>query len=234
MGCGVKGIVILEIKNLSVAYKTVHALQDVSFSLYEGDYFCIVGPNGSGKSSLLNGILGLAAVTGEVIFHIDKNEVAYLPQTNVTTQQMPATVFEVIMTGRQRKQNKIPFYSKTDYNKACEAMELLDISYLKNRKINELSGGQKQRVNLARALCREPELLILDEPCAGLDEQVSGNLYEFLHGEHKKGLTILMVSHDLPEVKKYANCVAVMDGKLLFEGSTEQWIEFRKSEAEVI
>lgn len=223
---------ILKVSHLDIFYESVLAVKDVSFEIAHGDYFCIVGSNGSGKSSLVKCILGLVPFNrGKVEFNISKEQIAYLPQISTIPCDLPATVHEIVITGRQKSAKRIPFYSRDDIKAAKEAIALLEITDISNKRIGELSGGQQQRVLLARALCRNPKLLILDEPCSGLDEDIMKSLYKILLDLNTKhNITILMVSHDLDKVKDYANSVAVMDNHLRFCGNIEEWQVFRRGD----
>ncbi len=221
---------ILSVKNLTISYQSVNAVNNVSFDVEEGDYFCIVGSNGSGKSSLIKSIVGLVPIKGGTITSkLKKEEIAYLPQLNTISRDLPATVFEIVMTGTQKKARRLPFYSKEDVKIANEVMEMLEIKEFANRQIGALSGGQQQRVLLARALSRKPQLLILDEPCSGLDENITSSFYRTLTDLNKnKGVTIFMVSHDLHEVRNNAKHVAEMNRNLNFVGTARDWQNYSK------
>ena len=139
-------------------------------------------------------------------------------------RDFPATVREVVLAGMQRSGRRFPFYTREDRKKAADAMETLDITDLADYRIGNLSGGQKQRVLLARALCREPKLLILDEPCAGLDPAITAEFYSLIdHINKKQGVTILMVSHDLDQVEQYASHIIMMNQTVEFDGDHEAW-----------
>lgn len=223
---------ILTVKGATVTYNRVQALSNVSFSVQDGDYFCVVGSNGSGKTSLIKGILGLVPLSGgSVEFSVTLEETAYLPQVSSITRSMPATVLEVVKTGVQKRGRRLPLYTREDTKAALDALRELGMEDMRARRVDELSGGQLQRLLLARALCRKPKLLILDEPCAGLDENVTDNLYAILHDLNaERAVTILMVSHDLGQVAQYALHVAVLDHTLAFCGSKADWLTFRKEE----
>lgn len=223
---------ILTVKGATVTYNRVQALSNVSFSVQDGDYFCVVGSNGSGKTSLIKGILGLVPLSGgSVEFSVTLEETAYLPQVSSITRSMPATVLEVVKTGVQKRGRRLPLYTREDTKAALDALHELGMEDMRARRVDELSGGQLQRLLLARALCRKPKFLILDEPCAGLDENVTDNLYAILHELNaERAVTILMVSHDLGQVAQYALHVAVLDHTLAFCGSKADWLTFRKEE----
>ncbi len=227
---------VLKVKAVSISYNSELVVNNVSFDISENDYFCITGSNGSGKSSLIKCIMGLIpACKGEIQLGIQKEQTAYLPQTSTVSNNLPATVWEVVLTGTQKANKKLPFYTKIDKKIAIEKMDMLNIYDLCKKRIGELSGGQLQRVLLARALCREPKLLILDEPCTGLDEEVTTLFYETLRNLNKQNnISILMISHDLEEVYKNAKRVAVLDKSLKFCGSVDEWKEFRKKGSNTI
>jgi len=219
---------LIALKNITVRYKSNVAVENISFTVGEGDYFCLVGDNGSGKSSLIRAILGLLPLEGEVVYHTDRKNIAYLPQISTIPKDLPATVLEVVLTGTQKK-GKL-FYSRKDTAAAKEALTLMEMDGFEKKTVGELSGGQQQRVLLARALCKNPKLLILDEPFTGLDENISQGLYcLLLELNRKKNTAILMVSHDLDEVRSHAKHVAVIDRTLMFCGTVAEWDGYRES-----
>jgi len=211
------------------------AVKNVSFNVEIGDYCCIVGMNGSGKSSLIKGILGLAPLSsGSIDYGIDRSEISYLPQINSIPLDFPATVKEIVLTGSQKKSKNLlsAFYSKDDIQSANNAMNLLKIPGLAKKRFGELSGGQQQKVLLARALCKNPKLLILDEPCAGLDNHTVDSFYELLYDLNSKNkVTILMITHDLHDVQKYAKHIIEMNAEILFYGTAKEWEEREKQHA---
>lgn len=218
---------LLTLEHVSIAYENEHefAVEDVSFSISEGEYICLVGSNGSGKSTLLKGITGLVPLSsGRILRQIRSDECGYLSQSNLIGKDFPATVYEVVLSGTQTREKRSPFYRREDRRKAEQSMELFGVETLKNRRIGHLSGGQQQRVLLARAFCREPKLLLLDEPCAGLDPVMTREFYEILERLHKeRGIAILMASHDMEQVSDYAERVIEMSQNIDFDGPTEEW-----------
>ncbi|MCQ2979527.1 MAG: ABC transporter ATP-binding protein [Clostridia bacterium] len=217
---------LLLCKELSMAYDNNKALCDISFDVEQGDYLCIVGENGSGKSTLLKGILGLMSpLKGEIIFDgIKPNEIGYLPQQNNVQRDFPASCYEVVLSGCLSKKGIIPFYTKQDKDRANENMQKLNISSLKNRSFKELSGGQQQRVLLARALCATDKLLIVDEPTTGLDPLMTSEFYKIIHKLNKLyGITIIMTSHDINTLTKYATKILHLKNNVLFYGSYDEY-----------
>ena len=215
---------LLNIKNLSASYDGHEAIKDVSLIINSGEYICLVGENGSGKSTLLKTVLGLHKKdSGEIVQNISDEKISYLQQNNMTDLSFPATAKEIIMTGVQ-KHGKLPFYKKSDWEAFDKVCEMLDIKQIINRQIGDLSGGQRQRVMLARSIIREPDLIILDEPCSGLDVNITKELYSLLEKLHnEKSMTIIMATHDLDEVTaKDIRVIHIAKG-IKYDGKLENW-----------
>lgn len=216
---------ILSVKDLTVSYGRVPALENVSLDVEEGQYLCLVGNNGSGKSTLLKAVMGLVPFDkGSISIPLSPDEISYLPQQNPVEKGFPATVKEVVLTGTQKSGKRLcTFYSKEDKELARRAIETMGIEKIASKRVGCLSGGQQQRVMIARSICRNPRLLFLDEPCAGLDAQISAEIYTMLKGFNKRGMTVVMVSHDMEEIGKYADRVVVINQKIEFDGDAEAW-----------
>ena len=215
---------LIDIKNLHVSYNGHTALENINFSINEGEYVCLVGENGSGKSTLVKTIVGLQKKdSGEIILNEAPENISYLAQNNLTDLDFPATAKEIIMTGVQRHK-ALPFYSKEDYKNFNEICELLKISGFINKRIGDLSGGQRQRIMLARALIRKPKILILDEPCSGLDVNITEELNEMLTKLNKEQKqTIIMATHDLDEMKQEDVRVICLAKTVKFDGNIKDW-----------
>jgi zinc transport system ATP-binding protein len=200
------GEILLDLKICSFGYEGAAVLQGLSFTIEGGERFCIVGENGSGKSTLLKGFLGiLPPLGGELIRRLDPGEAGYLPQESAAQSDFPASVFEVVLSGRQSRRGFRPFYSRADKAAAAENLELLGITGLKHDCFRELSGGQRRRVFLARALCAAEKILFLDEPTSGLDPLVQTELYGLLERlNRERGMAIVMVTHDIEAALHFA------------------------------
>ncbi len=201
----------IECRDLCLSYGSASVINGLSFSLEEGKCLCIAGENGTGKSTLIKALLGLkAASSGEIILAHgqSKHGVGYLPQRTDAQKDFPASVWEVVLSGRLSSGRSLPFYTKEDKAVASSKLEPLDIVRLKDKSFAELSGGQQQRVLLARALCAAKHLILLDEPVAGLDPTATSEFYKIIHRLKDEGITVIMVSHDI-------HCALAVADKLL-------------------
>lgn len=208
---------------ITVAYDNKIAVENVSFQLNEGDYLCIIGENGTGKSTLIKTLLGLCKPKrGSVTLQgISRKQIGYLPQKDGVAAGFPATVFEIVLSGRQAEKL---FYTKDDRREALRALELLDIQELAYKTPDELSGGQRQRVFLARALCAQNKLIMLDEPTAALDSQATEELYSVLRRLNREmNMTVIIVSHDLAGATRDANKILKLDRSLVYFGTSTDY-----------
>lgn len=215
--------------HVSLGYDGAIMLDDVNFSLNGGEYLCIVGENGAGKSTLIKGLLKLkkpmkgAIITGD---GLKSNEIGYLPQQTQAQKDFPASVFEVVLSGRLNSLGWKPFYTRADRKAAMDNIELMGIGHLKNRCYQELSGGQQQRVLLARALCATKKMILLDEPVAGLDPVVTAELYELIKKINREmNITVIMVSHDISAAAEYASHILHVSNRQLFFGTTKEYVK---------
>lgn len=214
---------VVEIKNLTVEYSGVRALDNISFSINQNDFLGIIGPNGAGKSTLFACMLGIITeFKGEIYFfgeNVRKSkkylrDVGYVPQKPVFEKNFPATVKEVVRMGLKKGSEK----------KIDEALQQVWIHELSHRRIGELSVGQQQRVFIAKALVGDPKVLILDEPVTGIDKQSTEIFYSILRDLNQKhNITIIWSSHDLDAVNKLANKVACLNKTLFFHGVSQEF-----------
>ncbi|MDR2477794.1 MAG: metal ABC transporter ATP-binding protein [Treponema sp.] len=228
--------------NVSFGYNGHAVISNISFGINEGDYLCIAGENGSGKSTLLKGMAGLISPLRGTIEFAGARGTGYLPQQSAAKKDFPAGVYEIVLSGAAGGLGLRPFYSRAEKERAVENMRRLGISGLKNRCFRELSGGQQRRVLIARALCAAaeprtglpcggrtqttlPQLLILDEPAAGLDPLVSVELYKLLAALNGEGgMTVIMVSHDIQAAAQYAKHILHIEQGEYFFGSTDEYV----------
>ena len=220
---------IVQCENLSISFNKTSVLNDLSFTVDEGDYLCIVGENGSGKSTLIKCLLGLEIpdkghiIAEESLF----NHIGYLPQQTTIQRDFPATVFEVVLSGFLNDLGNKLFYSKQHNQTALKMLDIFGISNIKNNSYRTLSGGQQQRVLLARAMCSTKRLLLLDEPVTGLDPLAVSDFYTIMKKINaEQGITIIMVSHSIPEAVREANKILHLgDDESYFFGTTEEYVE---------
>lgn len=218
----------IEMKDVSVKLGDKTVLKDVSVSLNEGTFLGIIGPNGGGKTTLLKVLLGLITPEkGQVRIYgkspsKTSDEVGYVPQYSNFDSQFPISVWDVVLMGRVGELGWKPFYSKEDKKIAEDSLKMVNMLEYKDRQISELSGGQQQRVLIARALTTEPDILLLDEPTASIDEKIQTNIYELLEKLNKKrNMTIILVSHDIGVISSYVNKVACLNKYFIYHDSDE-------------
>jgi zinc transport system ATP-binding protein len=219
---------LIKCSNISVSYDDVDVLKNISFSVCNNDYLCIVGANGSGKSTLIKCLLGIKkADSGDIIMNdgLKPTDIGYLPQQTVMQKGFPATVEEVVISGCLNSRGYRPFYSKKEKNMAHQNMERLGIADLKKRCYRDLSGGQQQRVLLARALCSAQKLILLDEPVTGLDPIAITEMYSLIKELNQKdGISIIMVSHDIQNLLQHTKHVLHLTDDGAFYGTVDEYL----------
>ncbi len=202
----------IELEAVRFAYNGHAVLDDVTLSIEAGDFACIVGPNGGGKTTLLKLMLGLLRPQGGQVRVLGakpgqvRSRIGYLPQHSQLDMSFPVTVRDVVRMGRLGGGWRFGWYSSADRAAAEEALQAVDLAELGGRTIEALSGGQRQRVLIARALAVEPEVLLLDEPTAGLDPRAADELYVILASLAER-LTVVAVSHDMEVVSSRVRSV---------------------------
>lgn len=210
-------------KNLALGYDGEVILSGINFEVSRQDYLCIVGENGSGKSTLMKTLLGLqrpisgALATGDGFC---RKRIGYLPQQTQVQRDFPATAEEIVLSGCIGRLRG-PFFGKGTKKAARDSMERVGIADLSRHCYRDLSGGQQQRVLLARALCAADSMLLLDEPVSGLDPEAAQELYGTVKSLNDDGMTVIMISHDIPAVVKYASHVLhIGDGAFFSDKDT--------------
>ena len=198
----------------------------MNYTVKERDFVGIIGSNGAGKTTLLKMIVGLLpATTGEIRLFgeparkfKDWERIGYVPQKNAFNPLFPATVREVVQSGLYNNKNLIRRVSRAQQQQCNDALEVMRIQDLAEKRVGQLSGGQQQRVFLARALINHPDLLILDEPTVGIDAETQAGFFDLIthmHAHHH--MTFLMVSHDIEMIRNYLGQEPVQcNGKINF------------------
>ena len=218
-------VIPLAIRGMTVAYGGKPVVYDVDFVPPAGRMAAIIGPNGAGKSSLLKAALGIVpSVSGRVsIFGKPLSQararVAYVPQRAGVDWDFPATVLDVVVMGLYRQIGLLRFAGRREKAQALACLEQVGMAAFAGRQIGQLSGGQQQRVFLARALAQGADLLVLDEPFAGVDAATERAIVQVLRSLKAAGQTIVCVHHDLATVAEYFDHVLLMNVRKVAEGS---------------
>lgn len=223
-----RAISVLAADDVSFRYGADLAVDHVSFSIDAGEFAALVGPNGSGKSTLLRLLLGLVRPETGTVRCLgadprrlsDRGRVGYVPQRHTLAPDLPATVEEVVATGRLARRGWWRRARAVDRAAVDHALESVALAHLRRRPVRELSGGQQQRVLIAKAFASEPELLVLDEPIAGVDvesQQLFRDSLVHLVAEHDAA--VLLVSHELGAVADDLDRVIVMKRRIVFDGA---------------
>jgi zinc transport system ATP-binding protein len=222
---------LLEAAGVSFAFGQNRVLEDVAISVRPGQFVALVGPNGSGKTTLLRVLLGsLTASSGTVrLFGVAPGRLrqpwrlGYVPQRPVLASEVPATVEEIVASGRLARRGWWRPLRRADREVIRHALESVDLVDLARRPVNELSAGQQQRAFIARAFAGEPELLVLDEPIAGVDAESQRRFRDSLvHLMAEHGAGVLLVSHELSPVAQDLDRVIVLKRTVLFDGPPER------------
>lgn len=235
---------VLEVKNMTKNFGGISALTDVSFSINEGDIFGLIGPNGAGKTTMFNMITNIFEPTsGEIIFKgenitglkpfkITEKGICRTYQNIRLFSQMSA-LNNVMVGGHSQTRSGVfssVFRTKTQRNeekmlqeKAEELLDLVGLLEHKDTIAENLAYGQQRRLEIARALASNPKLLLLDEPAAGMNEKETDSLYDLIKMVQSRGITVLIIEHDMPLVMKLCDRIAVLNfGEKLAEGTPEE------------
>jgi zinc transport system ATP-binding protein len=202
-------------------------LDDISFSVEEGDLLGIIGPNGAGKTTLFNCMLGLIEdyqgrieIFGEDMRRKSRKvlqQIGYVPQKKSVEQSFPAAVEDIVSLG---------VIGKASPDKVSKAIDTVGLSDLRERRVGELSGGQLQRVFIAKAIVNRPRLMILDEPATGIDVDAQSKFYALVERLNRENhITIIWSSHDLEAINSIANKVACINRSMFFHGRSHDFFE---------
>jgi manganese/zinc/iron transport system ATP- binding protein len=212
---------LLTLDAVTVGYERHVVLRDIQFSLQRSSFTGLLGANGSGKSTLIKTVLGIIPpLAGKVTFHTVGGAapvLGYVPQRETLDPIYLISSFEVVLMGTYGRVGPGRFVNRSERDWAMECLTRTDAASLRDKRFSQLSGGQKQRVLIARALATRPDLLLLDEPTAGIDAAATQSIMDLLKEIHEREkLTIVMVNHDLPAVRRYAqNVIWLHQGKVL-------------------
>jgi zinc transport system ATP-binding protein len=224
---------IVTMKDVRFSYERKVILGDINFEIPKGKFMGLVGPNGGGKTTLIKLILGLLKPDQGAIrlfdmplekFH-EREKIGFVSQkANSFNTGFPATVYEVVSTGLTAKLGLFRFLNKQHKADILEALDKVGMSEYAYDNIGNLSGGQQQRVFIARALVNRPELLILDEPTVGVDQEYVKRFYDLLYElNQKQKITMLLVTHDTGIMTEYATDIVCLNKTLHFHGNPEEY-----------
>lgn len=226
---------IVEIQNVSFSYNGQEVLNDIKLDIHRGDYLGLVGGNGAGKTTLLKLILGLLTPKSgtirlfgqDVRSFKDWSKVGYVPQkATAFDANFPATVEEVVLMGRYGRRGLFRRITAEDREKALEAIRQVDMLRYRNTLIGDLSGGEQQRVFIARALAGEPEVIFLDEPTVGVEQNIKNEFYALLRKLNKElELTIVLITHDVESMAHEAMHIACIDHTIFFHDSVDKYFK---------
>ncbi len=217
------------LEDVRVAYDGHVALDGVSFRVPAGRFVALIGPNGAGKSTIIRMLLGLVPpLSGRVeVFGRPPGRgnvgLGYVPQRVVIPRGFPISVLDVTLMGRFAALGVGRRPGRVDRERARAALERVGMADTAHRRFQDLSGGQQQRVLIARALCSEPRLLLLDEPTAGLDSAARARFYALVCDlQHQQGLTLLCATHDLDVVGDHADTLILLNRTVQAQGPSSE------------
>ncbi|MBA4181565.1 MAG: hypothetical protein C0506_13325 [Anaerolinea sp.] len=226
MGQPVAGNEIVRLSGLSAGYDGKPVVADVNLRVAAGEFVGIVGPSGSGKTTLMKVLLGTvhtyageAFVDGRRVSLRHRPSVGYVPQLETIDWNFPVTVEEVVMLGRAMQSGPWPWPRKSDTAEMMRLLERLGIARFRKQQIRNLSGGQQQRVFLARALIRNPRLLLLDEPTSGVDIKTRDDILHLLVDLHREGVTVILSTHELNAVAAHLPRVVCINHGIVADGN---------------
>jgi len=209
---------LLEFVEVSIRRNREQLLAAVSLAVRWRSIHVIVGPNGAGKTTLLSALLGEMAFEGRIVANWrGEGRIGYVPQTFAVDPSLPVTVEDFLALTRQRRPVCFGVHPNTR-RRVADLLHKVGVSGLERRPLSVLSGGELRRILLANAIDPIPELLILDEPASGLDESGMRLIEELLRALKAAGCTVLMVSHNIDQVRRVADWVTVLDRSLVTEG----------------
>lgn len=218
---------ILDVKQLSVVIAGHPVLVNLTFHLHVGERVAVLGPNGAGKSTLFKTISGLLAPSsGQVNVYgttsSRHNCIAYIPQRTQVDWHFPVSVYDVVMMGRTARLKPLVTPGKEHKIAVMKALETVEMADLASRQISQLSGGQQQRMFIARALAQQAELMLMDEPLAGLDDPAQEGLLLLLEKLEKEKVTIMTATHDLDQAARHFNRIMLINRHLVSFGPSKQ------------
>jgi ABC-type Mn2+/Zn2+ transport system ATPase subunit len=214
---------LIELEKVTCRYGHDPVLVNVDLRVEAGDFLGVVGPSGSGKSTLLKAVAGSVTPIAGRVRRRPGLAVGYVPQVETVNWFFPVTVREAVLMARIDGR-RLPWPSKAELAEADGVLERLGLGDLAGRHIRELSGGQQQRVFIARALLREPDLLLLDEPTSGVDVRTRHDVMHVIHELHHDGLAIVLTTHDLNGIAAHLPSLVCLNREVIAQGAPSRVI----------
>lgn len=213
---------LITLSGVDAGYRHSLVLRDVDFSVDARSFTGIVGPSGAGKTTLLRLLLGSLKPVHGTLERAPGVAVSYVPQLETVNWNFPVTVAECVLMSRSGR--RLPWPSRTERAEVAAVLERLGIGDLAERHIRELSGGQQQRMFLARALIRQPQLMLLDEPTSGVDISTRHDVLHLLADLHADGMGIVLTTHDLNGMAAHLPDLVCVNGRIVAHGSPDEVI----------
>ena len=218
---------LITVENLSSFYEGKKVFENLSFTVEDDDYLCILGENGSGKTTLMKTVLGFDIKhTGSIKFNgFSNKEIGWLSQKTQHQKDFPASVKEVVMSGFAGGGFLGLKYNKSQKNTAKKNMELLGLIAIAEKSFSELSGGQQQKVLLCRALCAAKKVILLDEPVTSLDESAAEEMYGIIKKLNDSGMAVIMISHDVMHAVNHSKHILRLSNDIFF-GTKDEYQKY--------
>lgn len=227
---------VLAFDGAAFHYADGGGVSGLDLEIEPGAAVAMIGPNGAGKSTVLRGILGLVGLSAGRMRvgtseHAVPGMIGFLPQSVELDPEFPITLRQVVMQGRYRRLGILRWPGRADRAAVDDALEAVGLTTLAQRRFGELSGGQRQRGLLARALAGEPEILLLDEPFNGLDQPNREALTETVRSLKKRGVAVLLSTHDLELARQVCDSVLLINGTQLAFGPVDDTLTLANVQA---
>lgn len=220
--------VLIRVEDLTMAYRSRPVLWDIDLDILRGSRTAIVGPNGAGKTTLIKGILELEKpLAGHILidgepFKKARRRIAYIPQAGSVNWDFPTTVEDVVLMGSYPRVGWVRRPRRSDKEAARRALEEMEMTEFADRQISQLSGGQRQRVFLARAICQQADIYIMDEPLTGVDVRTEAIIMDKIRQFQAEGKTTIAVHHDVASVPEHFDHVVLLNRQVIAAGPVEE------------